>query len=354
MGESQVPFPYDEVSKTALKESLSDARMSTYITRAGGNTERAFALYLYNARLAKSLLFPLSAVEVTLRNAVDKTLVKRYGNDWHKPGKFRDTILSEGGQLALDKAFERAPNPGRGQIIATLTFDFWSNIFREEYNAVWRSGIGIAFPNIPASHNRNDIQRRVKKVNKLRNRVAHHEPILGENISDILSLLYEIIGYCSPEVLAWVKHHTTVNSVLRTYPNTTGATDSAMRVADKKFHVVSPETRLADIPKESGRYNLPLVVFSNSSVVGAITPAMLVEFMLQTASTQFGMLDLNDHCVSDVLEAPSVKNTCAIAGTEIGMSEAIERLTEEKIASLVFTSPSGDPEAIIMRAHRRY
>lgn len=75
MAESQVPYAYDQPALDAITASLSRQRFETYLTKAGNDENYAYALYLYNARLAKSLLFPLSVTEVTLRNAIDEALV---------------------------------------------------------------------------------------------------------------------------------------------------------------------------------------------------------------------------------------------------------------------------------------
>lgn len=87
MAESQVPYPYDAATIASLKASLSEPRFATYLTKAAGNETFAFALYLYNARLAKSFLFPLSVAEVTLRNAVDGVLRQLHGDEWHQAGQ---------------------------------------------------------------------------------------------------------------------------------------------------------------------------------------------------------------------------------------------------------------------------
>ncbi|WP_323009909.1 hypothetical protein [Paracoccus sp. (in: a-proteobacteria)] len=126
MAESQVPYAYDPQSVDALKASLSPQRFETYLAKAGGDEHYAFALYLYNARLAKSLLFPLSVTEVTLRNAVNSVLVASHGESWHQDATLRNQVLTAQSLDALDRAFIRAKSNARGKVIAELTFDFWS------------------------------------------------------------------------------------------------------------------------------------------------------------------------------------------------------------------------------------
>ena len=99
--------------------------------QAGFEAQYAFALYLFNARMAKAFLFPLHMVEIVLRNGIDEVLDAMFGAQWHLDPTFRG-LLMPGGFDALQKAIERVvadkgPNPPRGQDSRDPnTFDFWS------------------------------------------------------------------------------------------------------------------------------------------------------------------------------------------------------------------------------------
>ena len=193
MAESQVPYPYDAATIASLKASLSEPRFATYLKKASEDATFAFALYLYNSRLAKSFLFPLSVAEVTLRNAVDGVLLQMFGAAWHQDANFRDNVLTPESLGALEKAIERARSNERGKVIAELTFDFWSNLFRNEYADLWRTKANIAFPGLAHGEGRHEIQVLVREINRLRNRVAHHEPILDMNVPDLHSKIIKLV-----------------------------------------------------------------------------------------------------------------------------------------------------------------
>ena len=147
MAESQVPYPYLPAQVDAIRASLSEPRFGAYLSKGGNDTGYALALYLYNARLAKAFLYPLHVVEVTLRNAIDGLLVSRYGQTWPHEAALRDGLLTDAGRATLDKAIGRAgAGASRGQIVAELTFDFWSHLLRPEYHALWRTALNIVFP----------------------------------------------------------------------------------------------------------------------------------------------------------------------------------------------------------------
>lgn len=354
MGESQVPFPYCAETSDAVHDVLSADRMARYLLRAGGDRDWALSIYLYNARLAKSLLFPLGAVEVAVRNAVDAVLVREYGVNWHQPGHFRDHVLSLGGQDTLQRAFERAGTSDRGQIIATLTFDFWSNIFRQEYTELWRTNIGVAFQHIEPGKGRKDIQTIVKRINKLRNRVAHHEPVIDFNMSEELSKLHELLGYVDPRVLTWVKHHTTVNSVLRTFPKRGSVVVCASKIADENFHEAEPATTLSRMSSCLVARRSPFIVLEGDTILGAILPEQFAEFVAAVALSQDGIIDLNDHRACDVLTHFAKDAATAILPIASPLKVAIEELTKARTRVLVLTCEAGTPVGVIARAHRRY
>lgn len=241
MAESQVPYAYAQQSIDALKASLSPQRFATYLAKAGGDEHYAFALYLYNARLAKSLLFPLSVTEVTLRNAVDVALVSAHGDNWHQDAVLRNQVLTPQSLDALDRAVFRAKSNVRGKVIAELTFDFWSNLFRTDYAALWRTKANIAFPGLPHGHGRSEVQALVREINRLRNRVAHHEHILDMNIPDILAKMNRVTELRCNVTAAWMRHHTTVNMVMRARPNRAGSAPLTFaNRSDTSFLTVAP------------------------------------------------------------------------------------------------------------------
>ena|ERR1700722_11581928 len=133
MAESQDLYSYDATNLDALRAAVSDPRFETYMHQAGFDAQYAFALYLFNARMAKAFLFPLHMAEIVLRNAIDEVLCAMFGPWWHLDPTFRK-VLMPGGVAPLQRAIDRVsadkgPNQPRGQIVATLTFDFWSNLF---------------------------------------------------------------------------------------------------------------------------------------------------------------------------------------------------------------------------------
>lgn len=68
------------------------------------------------------------------------------------------------------------------RVVANLTFGFWTNILRRGsgYHAnFWVPILSSAFPR---GNNRVFYEERYKRIKKLRNRIAHHEPIFKQNL----------------------------------------------------------------------------------------------------------------------------------------------------------------------------
>lgn len=220
MAESQSPFPYTPLNARCLEAQLSSRRFFTYLKKAGHNQAYAFELYLYNARLAKAFLFPLHIVEIVLRNGVDEILCSAYGERWPMDSTFL-SLLTPQSQTSLNKAKARASKQGtiqKDDVVSRLTFDFWSNLFRAEYDrSLWQTNIKRLFPEKP-DITRASLQQLVYQINQLRNRIAHHEPIFGRNVSGSYKQIIEVVSYRCKTSEAWLRSHSTVHQVLRSKP----------------------------------------------------------------------------------------------------------------------------------------
>lgn len=73
-----------------------------------------------------------------------------------------------------------------GQVIAQLTIYFWKNLFSESYEPVlWKPCLKEIFPN--KTYRRSDISKHLEILYQTRNRLAHHEPVYGKRLQDIIN-----------------------------------------------------------------------------------------------------------------------------------------------------------------------
>jgi hypothetical protein len=358
MAESQAIYPYLPEQLKAIRASISEPRFATYLTKAGNHEKYAIALYLYNARVAKAFLYPLAVVEVTLRNAIDEILVQRHGVDWHQDTVFRDQVLTAEGLATLDKAIRRAgQQPPRSQVVATITFDFWSNLFRPEYGALWRTTVNIAFPNLQHGETRQEIQNLVRPINAFRNRVAHHEPVLDLNVTDVLGKIMRLTGLRCRETEAWLKHHCTLNTVVRSRPRLDSSnSDTVSAKLDKNFVDVDMNTTLQTIVNSVDEKHQAIICLDASGLpMAAFTSLDVARFVSDRAKELEGMVDLAEHKVSDLLNAIDLAGRWVGIDEKTSMGLAVKELQKPRVQILVGTdAATGRATGAIMRAHRRY
>ena len=96
-------------------------------------------------------------------------------------------------------------NPLRpDRVIGELSFGFWVKLFSGEYaDTMW----GPSLKNIlPAGSERGPVYSRFKDLKTLRNRIAHHNRIIGRalTVKQSYEQTLETIGWLDPTVRDWV------------------------------------------------------------------------------------------------------------------------------------------------------
>ncbi|MCU1302809.1 MAG: hypothetical protein JWQ87_3093 [Candidatus Sulfotelmatobacter sp.] len=159
-----------------LQVAISKERLGRYVGAAKGDLKSAIELYELNLRLSQGLYGVLHGYEVTLRNSMHDQLTHYYGQaNWY------DTAPLEQWHMAQIDEAENKCKSGPvtpGKIIAELSLAFWTGLAAQRYEKnVWVPCLRKAFHNKTA--NRVDMHRTLQEIQDLRNRVAHHERILG-------------------------------------------------------------------------------------------------------------------------------------------------------------------------------
>lgn len=121
-----------------LEEALSLERFGRYVGWAGGDRNRAAELYALNTRLSEALYTPLQMLEVALRNRIHAVM-----SDIRHPRWFEDEgfLLVADQQVKLGDAVRRLRSPTPGQVVAALSFGFWTSMFDRPYDEQWKKGL---------------------------------------------------------------------------------------------------------------------------------------------------------------------------------------------------------------------
>lgn len=104
-----------------------------------------------------------------------------------------------------------------GKVIAELTFGFWRFLSSTAHEkTVWVRYLHRAFP--PGTDRKRDVDTKVAALNRLRNRVAHHEPLIGENLSREVAKVEALGALLDLELGAYVAATSAVPSLLGRKP----------------------------------------------------------------------------------------------------------------------------------------
>ncbi len=168
---------------------MSHKRMRRYLESVSGDSRKAMTLYRHNLHLSQELFTIVSCFEVALRNAIDRQMVQRFGEEWLKEsiqqgGIFDNPRMGETKRI-IEKAYNRLVRShtySHSKLIAELEFGVWKYMYSSmQYRATGQCLLRV-FPFKPRSsaqmqYNQSYIFNELDKVNSLRNRIAHHEPV---------------------------------------------------------------------------------------------------------------------------------------------------------------------------------
>lgn len=207
------------INNKQVKDTLSSPRLSTYM-RETSDLDSAIQLYLWNANLSGAFLPCLHICEVTIRNAVSDVLSKRHGNKWPWEKGFIKT-LPYTRKKDLEDAGAKFSDVNK--VIPELNFVFWQSMFTSRHdNQLWTPYFRATFPHADVSISvdvlRAEIYNDLEKLRKLRNRIAHHEPIFKRNLDEDYKVIMKIIGYRCRNTAQWLDVNQNVVSLLENRP----------------------------------------------------------------------------------------------------------------------------------------
>jgi len=199
-----------------FEKILSRARMSRYLSACGGNTKKSMTLYRYNLKLSQELLTVISCFEVALRNLINERCELSFGNDWLRAGAraagiFDTNNCHETKRTINDVLSKLNTNYTHNKLVAELGFGFWRYMFAShQLTATGRILLSV-FPLRPRTtvvmqYNHTFFFNHLEKINKLRNRVAHHEPVCFRDSLTIKDTTYARQQYALIlQLFQWMK-----------------------------------------------------------------------------------------------------------------------------------------------------
>lgn len=222
---------------------LSAPRLSVYLDAAGGDRERALALYEWNTSVAAAFHHDLAHLEVGLRNAYDQALcrgarpgqvhwvfesARHFPPQMHKSANGRRYDANAKSRALIEDAVKQATPrsrgaaggdvrlPASGKVIAELSFGFWRYLSsRRQAEPLWVPYLHTAFR--PGT-SRHDVDGPVGRLHDLRNRVAHHEPLLATNLVARCADVLTVASLLSDELATYIGANSTCSRLVADRP----------------------------------------------------------------------------------------------------------------------------------------
>jgi hypothetical protein len=201
-----------------LEQALSLERFGRYLAWAASDRTRAIELYTLNTQISESLYTPMQMLEVALRNRIHAVMTETRHEDWfHDEGCLLGKWQSEQLAKAVEGVREGKKEPTPGRIVAALTFSFWTAMFGKEYETLWQTTLH----RIGSRPDGKGLERKhfsgpLTGIRQLRNRIAHHEPIIDRDLPALHDKIIELTGWLSPPAAEWCTAH---SRFLEVYPS---------------------------------------------------------------------------------------------------------------------------------------
>ncbi len=190
-----------------VKQILSEDRIQTYLDICEGDCAKAIYLYELNTAVSEALYAPIQLLEITLRNSFHRVLSEAFGECWYDiPGVLTDIFqIRKVFDAKIDLVKYRKPiTPGR--VVSSLTFGFWTSLLGAgSHDRLWVPHLHKAFKNSSPAPTIKAVNKVLTPLRTLRNRVAHHEPVLHWNLAKHHNQMIEVTRWLSTDAAEWLK-----------------------------------------------------------------------------------------------------------------------------------------------------
>jgi hypothetical protein len=221
----------------AVAAKISAPRLAPYLAATKGNVRHALRLYQWNIELSGAVYESLHRFEVVLRNALDVQLStwnatqrdratgRQHSSDWlTDPARLLGRLVGKDIRKAKSRATAAlrgaGTTPAHPDILAQLSFGTWRFLLPDNdpgRQLLWSRSLSAAFPKLACAPA--DLVDHVDHIHKLRNRVAHLEPLLNAGmVADRFGRMRTVLLAIDPSLERWLIARQRVTPVLRAKP----------------------------------------------------------------------------------------------------------------------------------------
>lgn len=191
--------------------AISQPWFLSCISICGHDMRKASQVYKANLLLSKEMFGVIGVFEVILRNSINRHFICTKGNNWLsdsvQPGGYLDITpgCEDAYHFIQEGIFKLGLNYTHDLLISKLSFGFWTYQFAAKEYAAAGSTLLEIFPNRPFGTKQKTVFQHLIKINEIRNRIAHHEPIYFDKTTGNISTSYTEKRYkLIVELLCWL------------------------------------------------------------------------------------------------------------------------------------------------------
>lgn len=220
---------------------LSVGRFRTYLDAVAGDRTKALNLYEWNASMSAAIMHDLGHLEVAVRNAYNGALEARQPGPLHwtedlgryfpcRRGRAADGTpidRNEKPRRQVNRAILDAGGPSapRGKVIAELMFGFWRYLTTRTHDGTlwvpylrWGFAVGMAARG-PVPLSRPIVDGAMGELHMLRNRVAHHEPLLSTDLTARRAELFLLLDLIDSDLSQYVQQQSRWAAIVAQRPS---------------------------------------------------------------------------------------------------------------------------------------
>ena len=221
----------------SLARRISAPRIAPYLAATAYNHRNALRLYGWNIDLSGAVYEALHVFEIVLRNAIDHQLCMwnatqsdrvtgtRHSSDWLlDPARLLQRLLNRD----LAKAQARARTAlraagraaGHADVLTQMSFGTWRFLLPDKDRGrqlLWSQALHRAFPHGEVAAR--SLVADVDSIYRIRNRVAHLEPLLAQGAvrAEYLAMR-RVLAAIDPVAEQWFTSRQRITAVLRARP----------------------------------------------------------------------------------------------------------------------------------------
>lgn len=218
-------MPISAADAKTVELVLSRERIGTYARTL--NTVQALSLYSWNAQVSGAFMLPQQVCEVAVRNAASEILSLVYGAQWPWAIGFERSLPDPQSGFSMRKELGSARSKARvgntNTVIPELKFAFWVRLFTQRFDGrLWQQHLRNSFPGLPVDRSvpecRNMIYDELEGVRGIRNRIAHHEPIIARDLAADYARMLKLVAWRCPTTAIWLDGIESVSALLAQRP----------------------------------------------------------------------------------------------------------------------------------------